>query len=260
MDVSMASSSSTGNKRSRDAADGATEVGQGNQAVIPRSIPHLYNNHYTVRLTYAENFVHVLSQNGSGVHNAFRSDSIYDPNATGGGHQPLMRDLWASQYDYYAVLACEYKIRLYNGVNEAVTFTSAGTNAQSINCINATLLKTVNGSDFTSGDDGLIYPVAEYKNSTTEFLPPDTMIQFNGSVTPGDFILDAKDSDSDPTWTAVGSNPTVTRYVGYVLCSAQPNGITGVNETPYSTVYAQVILDYTVQFTQMNQGLRTTSS
>lgn len=263
MDTQMSESRSTGTqtKRARtDAQDGAAEVGQGLQVTVPRNVPHLYNNNFTVRLTYAENFVHVVTQNGSGLYQAFRTDSIFDPNATGAGHQPMMRDLWASQYDYYAVLACEYQIRLYNGVNEQVTFTAAGTNAQSVNCVNATLLRTCNASDFTSVDDGLIYPAAEMKNTTTEFLVPDTLIQFKGTLTPGDFMVDAKDSDSDPTWTAIGSNPSVTRYVGYILNSAQPNAITGVNETPSSLVYGQVILNYTVQFTQLAQSLRSTPS
>ena len=250
-------SDATSNKRKRE---GAEQVGQGLEVTVPRNVPHLYNNTYTVRLTYADNFRHDIAQNGSAsASQTFRMNSIYDPDITGTGHQPILRDLWASQYDYYAVLLCDYKIRMYNAHSEAVTFTAAGTNAQKIGCVNVSLLKcTTNASDYSAS--GLVYPMAEQKNVETRFLIPDDYTEFSGSLTQGDFMLDAKDADSDPTWTAVGSNPTIARSFGYVISPAQWAGITGVSETPYSSIQVQVIIDYTVQFTQMNQSLRAISS
>ena len=265
MDTSMSESrnagtQTSGSKRTRSAQDGASEVGQGHLVTVPRNIPHLFNNNYTVRLTYADNYVHVLNQDGTSAVQFFRTDSIFDPDATGGGHQPLLRDLWASQYDYYAVLACEYTIRLYVCNSASTTWTAVTPHGQFIGAINATLLKTTNASDATAINSGLIYPGAEMKNTITKFLPPDTMDTFSGTVTPGDFIIDAMDEDSDKTWTAVGSNPTTTRYIGYCLSTAQKNAISGVTPDPFTTIYAQVILNYDVQFTQMNQTLRTAPS
>jgi len=40
---------------------------------------------------------------GAGVH-TFRMRSIYDPDYTGGGHQPMFRDNWATLYGQYKVL------------------------------------------------------------------------------------------------------------------------------------------------------------
>lgn len=258
----MSESRSTGtqtNKRSR-LADAAEQVGQGLAVTIPKSVPHLWNNTYTVRLTYADNYRHDVAISGAAsAVQTFRMNSIFDPDITGTGHQPLLRDLWASQYDYYAVLQCDYKIRMYNAFSDSVTFTAVGTSAQKVGSLNVSLLKqTTNASDYTS--NGLVYPIAEQKNVETRFLIPDDATEFVGSLTQGDFILDAKDSDSDPTWTAVGSNPTIARSFGYVITPAQWTGLVGVSETPYASVQVQVIIDYTVQFTQMNQTLRVAAS
>ena len=255
MDTTM--SEATSNKRKRE---GAEQVGQGLEVTVPRNVPHLYNNTYTVRLTYADNFRHDIAQNGSAsAAQTFRMNSIYDPDITGTGHQPILRDLWASQYDYYAVLLCDYKIRMYNAHGESVTFTAVGTNAQKIGAVNVSLLKcTTNAADYSAS--GLIHPIAEQKNVETRFLVPEDYTEFSGSLTQGDFMVDAKDADSDPTWTAVGSNPAIARSFGYVISPAQWAGLTGVSEVPYSSIQVQVIIDYTVQFTQMNQSLRAISS
>lgn len=266
MDTVMSSSTSTGTQTSSRggrsaAADGVKEAGQGLRPTIPKSIPHGWDNTYTVRLTYADNFRHDIAQNGgASVYQAFRVDSIFDPDATGSGHQPILRDLWASQYDFYTVLACDYKIRLYNANADPVTYTAVGTSAQRIGCINATLLRTLTAGDFGAAANGYIYPSGEMKNAMTSFLPPSESLEWNGTLTPGDLIVEAKDADSDAIWTAVGSNPTITRYIGYILSPAQWAALVGASETPYSTIQVQVILDYTVQFTQMNASLRTVSS
>lgn len=237
---------------SNDVVDGAKEAGVGLEVTVPRSVPHCYNNNYTVRLTYADTFRHELNYSTAATQ-IFRTNSIYDPDYTNTGHQPLMRDLWASQYDYYTVLACDYEIHLYNGAVDSLTWTSSGTYSNRIGCCQATLLPTTNISDYLGTT---VFPIAEMKNSVTKFLVPEKTIQFNGTLTPGDFIVDAKDSDSDATWTAVGSNPAVGRYIGYQITSSQQAAITGQNKTPVIAVTGYVKLNYTVQFTQLSQALR----
>lgn len=263
MDTPMSESRSTGtqtsNKRAR-LADAAEQVGQGLQVTVPRNVPHLFNNTYTVKLSYADNYRHDIAQNGgASAVQTFRMNSIFDPDITGTGHQPLLRDLWASQYDYYAVLECEYKIRMYNAHGDSVTYTAVGTSAQKIGAVNVSLLKmTTNSSDYSA--NGLVYPIAEQKNVETRFLIPEDFTEFSGTLTQGDFILDAKDSDSDPTWTAVGSNPSIARSFGYVISPAQYTALVGVNELAYSAIQVQVLIDYTVQFTQLTQALRVAAS
>lgn len=246
---------------SKRLASAADQVGQGLAVTVPRSVPHLYNNTYTVKLTYADNFRHDIAQNGSaGGTQFFRMNSIFDPDQTGTGHQPIMRDLWASQYDYYAVLQCDYTMRFYNAAHDGVTFTAAGTSSQRIGSVNLAFLRTTNSAEFSSLNNGIAYPMLEAKNVSAYMINPEETLELTGSLTQGDFILDAKDADSDPTWTSVGSNPAISRHFGYIMSPCQWTGLVGVNETPYSSIIVQVIIDYTVQFTQMNQTLRNVSS
>lgn len=49
----------------------------------------------------------------AGVVGAYQwQTSIYDPNKTGGGHQPYMRDQWATFYSFYRVWGMRYTIRV----------------------------------------------------------------------------------------------------------------------------------------------------
>lgn len=254
-------SRTTGTSTSKRLASAADQVGQGLAVTVPRSVPHLYNNTYTVKLTYADNFRHDIAQNGSaGGTQFFRMNSIFDPDQTGTGHQPIMRDLWASQYDYYAVLQCDYTMRFYNAAHDGVTFTAVGTSSQRIGSVNLAFLRTTNSAEFTSLNNGIAYPMLEAKNVSPYMINPEETLELTGSLTQGDFMLDAKDADSDPTWTSVGSNPSISRHFGYIMSPCQWNGLVGVNETPYSSIIVQVVIDYTVQFTQMNQTLRNVSS
>lgn len=260
-DSNMSESASTGTQTGSSAAkQGANEVGKGLEVTVPRNIPHLYNNNYTIRLTYADSFNRVVSNAGGGDNYAFRTNSIYDPDYTSAGHQPLMRDLWASQYDYYTVLACHYHIELYNCAVDTLTFTSAGTFAQRVGAITANLIPTTNITDISNAGGGYPFPSSEMKNVQTKVIWPENWVTFEGTLTPGDFIVDAKDADSDTTWTAVGANPAVPRYLGFGLNAFNATSFGGQNKAAYSNIQVFVKLHYDVQFTQLNQALRSIAS
>lgn len=261
MDTAMSESRSAGtqtNKRSRTAAqEGAEQVGQGLPVTVPKSIPHGFNNTYTVMLSYADSRVIPISMAGGFDTRTWSVGSIFDPDVTATGHQPLLRDLWASQYDYYAVLAMRYKMSFYNcSGNDAITYTAVGTSAQKIGGVAITFLPTTNTTDITNAGSGIIFPAAEMKNSQTHILFPEQSLVVEGELTPGDFLVDAKDSDNDNTWTAVGSNPGVQRYLGVIINSLQNAILTGQSEQPYAAIQVAIQLEYDVQFTQMNQALR----
>lgn len=242
------------------AQQGAEEVGKGLEVTIPRSFPHVYNNNYTVRLTYADTFRHdIINSSAGGVTQVFRTNSIFDPDFTGTGHQPLGRDLWASMYDYYAVLSTSYTIRMYNcSGQDPIIYTAVGTNAQNLGSMNVMMLPTTNTLDY--GALITISPTAEMKNVRTDMLTPGEKSTYKGTLTPGDFIVDAKDADIDTTWTANGSNPAVPRFFGYVLTPVNQVMPLGTVENAYSAIHVQVILEYTVQFTQINPTLRGVAS
>jgi len=260
MDSEMSGTSSAGTqtKRARsDATDGAREAGGGLAVTIPRSVPHCYNNNYTVRLTYADNYRHDVNYGNIGKQ-VFRTNSIFDPDLTGTGHQPLFRDLWASQYDYYTVLSCEYELHFYNGGVSTLTYTSVGTASQRLGAVQVHTLPTTNVDDYVT--TSAVYPIAEMKNVTTNFLIPEDTICVRGTLTPGDYMVDAKDADSDNTWVAQGSNPGVPRYFGYIITAAQWAAIAGQSSTPFYAIQVYAKLHYTVQFTQIAPSLRQTSS
>ena len=261
-DSEMGESVATSTSRATTAAaKGAEQAGKGKQVVVPRAIPHNYNNNYTVRLTYTDALNLTVVGNGGYALYTFRTNSIYDPDYTGTGHQPLMRDLWASQYDYYTVLACHYHIELYNcSGRDPITYTAVGSSAQSVGGVITALLPTTNVTDITNMGSGLPFPSVEMKNVQSQALWPEHVVEYNGTLTPGDFLVDAKDEDSDATWTAVGSNPAVPRFLGLALNSVNSGAFPGQNEQASTNVQMWVKLHYDVQFTQLNQTLRSVTS
>lgn len=263
MDTTMSESRSSGtqtNKRARGANEGAEQVGMGKQITVPRNIPKGYNNNYTVCLTYADSRIIPISYAGGYDTRTWATNSIYDPDVTATGHQPMLRDLWASQYDYYAVLACRYKFTFFNSSKDPITWTAVGTSAQAVPGVSITLLPTTNVSDIAAMSTGLVFPALEMKNTQSYTLFPAQSIVVEGELTPGDFLVDAKDEDTDNTWTAVGSNPGVLRYLGVSINSLIAGALVGASETAYAAIQVVNQLEYDVQFTQMNQAIRSIGS
>ena len=88
MSESRSSSTQTSKRSRTDAADGAKEVGQGHLVTVPRSVPHIYNNNYTVKLTYVDTYTHTVDYTLNAAVQQYRSNSIFDPDLSGTGHQP----------------------------------------------------------------------------------------------------------------------------------------------------------------------------
>jgi len=63
----------------------------------------------------------VISQQG------FRWNSIFDPDYSGGGHQPLYRDTYATIYDHYAVVSARAKVTYLNSTADELAFVSCVT-------------------------------------------------------------------------------------------------------------------------------------
>jgi len=64
----------------------------------------------TVNMPYHMEF----TTSTAGIHyNTFRSNSIYDPDYTGGGHQPRSHDQYAAYYKYYRVLSTSIRATFY---------------------------------------------------------------------------------------------------------------------------------------------------
>lgn len=66
----------------------------------------------TVKMKYNEGLT--ISGASSTAYNTFRVMSIFDPNATGVGHQPLGHDEWANLYQRYRVIGMSYDVMFAN--------------------------------------------------------------------------------------------------------------------------------------------------
>lgn len=84
-----------------------------------------------VKMKYAQ----AINTSASNIYNyKFNLNSIFDPDYTGGGHQPYGHDQLAGLYNRYRVISCSYVITGYSGstgicygcmpANEPVTFTT----------------------------------------------------------------------------------------------------------------------------------------
>lgn len=60
---------------------------------------------YICKMKYAE----TVATDGNGRF-VFNLNSIYDPNRTGGGHQPYGHDTFQTMYNRYRVISCSYRI------------------------------------------------------------------------------------------------------------------------------------------------------
>jgi len=65
------------------------------------------------RLRYAD-YHNIAITSGVLTKFTYAWNSTYDPNQSGGGHQPLYRDTFASIYDHYAVVRARAIIRIVN--------------------------------------------------------------------------------------------------------------------------------------------------
>lgn len=74
-------------------------------------VPQLFPNTKLVRHRYCDTITLPASAAaGNAVKWVFRCNSMYDPDFTGTGHQPMFRDEMAAQYNYYTVLASTIKV------------------------------------------------------------------------------------------------------------------------------------------------------
>ncbi len=72
----------------------------------PRKLPMRFT--FNQRLSLTEGAV------GTGATYVFRLNSLYDPNSTGVGTQPVGYDQWSTHFDRSIVTACDVKITFHN--------------------------------------------------------------------------------------------------------------------------------------------------
>lgn len=78
------------------------------RSLISMGVPSGMQTSRVGNLRYVEQLT-LTAQSALGVY-VFRANSLFDPNFTGTGHQPMGRDQWATLYNHYVVLGSKCKV------------------------------------------------------------------------------------------------------------------------------------------------------
>jgi len=183
----------------------------------------------TVNLKYAESFQLTSTYGATAAHN-FRTNSAFDPNQSGTGHQPLGFDQWSSFYNHYIVLRSSIR----------VTFTSAAANTSGL--IVGVYISddtTVSGDPYTLIEQGL----TKYKilNATNTNSKPTTL-SANYSTKSYYNVTNVNDNVGR-LGAGINANPTETAIFHVFQAGLDPT-------VPTVTVGALVEIVYTVQFSE----------
>jgi hypothetical protein len=168
----------------------------------------------------------ITSTSGSTATQIFRWNSIYDPDYTSAGHQPLYRDTFASIYDHYAVVKARVHIRYTN------------------NSASTVMLLTCNTEDDASAS-GSFTTQSEMSRGWVDLVQP-----LAGSHSSGvkNFSWDCKQVlgidpySSEEYKTAIASNPTEESF--FILSASGYSASTG-------TIIAEITFEYDVLFTEL---------
>lgn len=141
---------------------------------------------------------------------AFRANSIYDPDYTGTGGQPLGRDQWATLYSKYRVFASKIEVKACN-----------------IDSTNATIMAIIPDNSLTLTYTTLA--VSEYPRSRTFVMAPcnggrSAIIGRHKCKINHIAGLTSTQFKGDPDWASVmGSNPINTVYWNIVFQNLESN-------------------------------------
>jgi len=152
---------------------------------------------------------------------SFRSNNIFDPNLTGGGHQPAGHDQMGGFYRYYRVLGCKYLIK--SRIQTDLTLDEGFDMAYDI---------IVWHSPTTTAGENVedVMELAPYRH----WKQGNIMSQRQGAATLKGKVVPAKVlgmtmsayKSASNTWATFGASPDYNSYIhiGVVLKTAPPAG------------------------------------
>lgn len=163
---------------------------------------------------------------GAIAFNTFRANSIFDPDDTGVGHQPMYRDQWSGIYNTYVVLGSKITIKYARQ-------TSA------------------NWVVGVVGDDNGLFPTLltekmEQNNSVHDIVHADPVTLIMTYEPNESFGVDAKDDGASQT--PVGSNPTEQFYFGvwgHVIDATVTAKIDFIVEIEYTVKFSELVTPIT---------------
>lgn len=215
--------------------------------------PNAYQNEFIVMLPYCEYAPYNINAGTIGALQQFKINSIYDPDLSGVGAQPLGRDTYAAIYNYYKVLETHIDFEL----NETTNYTASGVGSIAYSAIYG-WMADITANPPSSSQSWLTAVEAGEMNKQQKFSQTQLFDAINGrGQKPLHFSYkwDASQFDTsiiDNTkneWTAVGSDPANLNYFS----------ILGFNPTSTAkTATVKYRIRYLVAFKQVNRTLLNT--
>jgi len=201
-----------------------------------RKLPVGFPLKYTCKLRYTDT-IYLNAPNDGVASHAFRANNIYDPDYTGGGHQPRHFDILAEMYDKYTVIGSRITAKL-------VGFSSTSDDAQAfgIRISPDSLLQTPNTSVAALHEMG--------KSSSTKW----TMVKSDAPLATRSIIQNWSQkrnkavggitSDDVLTGSTTGAGPSTQDYF-VVFTNSTGMGVVG-DDPP--SLRVMVSIDYIVVF------------
>lgn len=208
-------------------------------------MPYFFANNYTV------------APGVFGTSQQFKVNSLWDPDLTGVGHQPLGRDTWTSIYDYYKVLKC--KVEVVQSSNFYQTGITAGADAAAGTNFAPTFIGGV--MDITANPPNSLTVWKEARavtaNSQERFSPiqrmfhvgsrGDAVISYEMDWTPDMFDTGVLNTATENVWTPVGADPADLNYFTTIAYNSASGVTIGYN--------LEVRLTMLVAFKNVNRTL-----
>lgn len=202
---------------------------------VPRHIANQMSDYATYTLKYTELYPDVSLGGSLKWYKQFRPNSIYDPNYSDVGHQPLGRDLLAAIYQHYRVLKAEF----------TCSFSPAGKRAADNVFVHSYIVGDLVGTGQTTTPTS-VQTLGECKRGRCWLVSAeDTVSKWVRTIYPGllDETIDTNgitDAAQQSMWTPIGSNPAEEQYYTIMV------NTNGSDEVSYFSVLVQI--KYTVQF------------
>jgi len=186
----------------------------------------------TTKLVYSDTILLTSTGAIAFTTHAFRANSVFDPDWTGGGHQPTRYDQFAALYQRYEVLKSNIRVQFCTGeVSPTSTTVATGPWTVGVVC-------SANATPAGLGTDPG-YTLAESPRSDFGALTTNTVRTCN---TYWDRTLNGVVKHDDSLTAAVGNNPSSEGY--YILWAFNEGNVAA------TTVLAHVRIEFHVRFTR----------
>jgi len=223
-------------------------------ASIWRRTPTAFEGEKIIELPYTH-YITLAAAVGVTAPQQYKINSIYDPDLSGAGNQPLGRDLWAGVYNYYKVLETYVTMEVLELTDDS---TGGVGNNQKPSIIG--LMCDLTANPPTDLGAWINASMVSKTNEQQYFNMPITSDIINGRGSKTHLMTykwDASQFDTsiiDNTkneWTAVGSDPANLNFMSFLYYN--PNSLSATR-----TVILRTQVRYLVAFKQVNRTLMNT--